>query len=89
MLKQFIKFGCYLQINLSQIINKMKILVTGSQGYWDCFMSDIKRKKYNVVGYDVSYYKDNVLIQYYEKYSSLKILDKLHKILKVLMLLFI
>ena len=41
----------------------MKILVTGSQGYIGTVLCQIlKEKKYNVVGYDVGYYKDNVLI---------------------------
>ena len=46
----------------------MKILVTGSQGYIGTVLCQIlKEKKYNVVGYDVGYYKDNVLIPHYEE----------------------
>ena len=46
----------------------MKILVTGSQGYIGTVLCQIlKEKKYNVVGYDVGYYKDNVLLPHYEE----------------------
>ena len=54
----------------------MKILVTGSQGYIGTVLCQILKEKYNVVGYDVGYYKDNVLIPHYEEILPfLKILE--------------
>ena len=51
----------------------MKVLVTGSQGYIGTVLTEILlKKKYNVIGYDVGFFKENVIGFLKENYKVIQ-----------------
>jgi len=51
----------------------LKVLVTGSQGYIGTVLTEILlKKKYNVIGYDVGFFKENVIGFLKENYKVIQ-----------------
>ena len=51
----------------------MRVLVTGDQGYIGSVLtSELKKRCYEVVGYDIGYYTENLLFPYDQSYLKIK-----------------